>query len=83
MPFLEGGNSEDILGEHSHEGLALSILILLVDDIVDPGISLLKDEGNSIYVKQEEHFHPLLVGCKLRVVAVVPDDYELILASIV
>jgi hypothetical protein len=83
MSFLKGRNPEDILGKHSNESLALSIFILFVDDVVDPSISLLKDEGNSIDVKQEEHFHPLLVACKLRVIAVVPDDYEFIVASFV
>lgn len=60
MSFLQGRQSKDVLGEHSDYIFSGFALQLFEDNVVDPGINGLIDEGNAIDVEEEQHLQSLL-----------------------
>lgn len=83
MPLLQRRQSKDVLGEHSDYIFSGFALQLLEDDVVDPGIDGLIDEGNTINVEEKEHLQSLLEGLKRLVVSGVFDYLKLVIASLV
>lgn len=59
----------------------MAVFDLLIDDVVDPGIDFLEDEGDAIDVEQQQDFNPLLEDIKVFVISCVFDDAEGVVPS--
>ena len=55
MSLLQGRQPKDVLRKHSDHIFSGFALQLLEDDVVDPGVDGLKDEGDAVDVEEEEH----------------------------